>query len=105
MTILTTIAGFLVIISIFSLLIVITLSFFLGFLLKKYDKETYQSLYVLCLPFSPLSLYGYVRNNSNLDKLPENKKWILKTLKYSLSTLFIAFILACLGVYMNSLAN
>jgi hypothetical protein len=104
MFILQVLSAIILFISVIAFFSIFILGIFLGPVLKKYDQDAYQRFYAFFMLSSGILLNDYVQTNANLDRFPENKKWMLIALKRLLPTLFISFPVGCIGMYIASLS-
>ena len=100
MFLLTFLTGICILILFVSLITLSILGIIFGPILKKYDPEAYSIIYSLFIP-SLFLLHYYVRVKQNADKFPIKRRWVLSTLKYSISTFVISFLIAAIGAYIN----
>lgn len=77
------------VVGLLALFLIFILGIFLGFILKQHDKGAHQQLYAFYIPTLTL-LYGYVKDEENINKIPRYKQWVLVTLKYLIPAAFIS---------------
>ncbi|PSV52018.1 hypothetical protein C9J45_12675 [Photobacterium sp. GB-1] len=80
----------------------VMLSVYIGFLMKKYDKGSYDSLYIMCIPVSPALIFGYMFNNKVISMYPQNKRWIFFFSRVLILISMIGFVMTLLGAYLFS---
>jgi hypothetical protein len=83
-----------------ALLSMFALGIVLGPILKQHDPKAYQRHYAFRIPTSAFLLYGYIRTDECINKIPKERQWVLITLKYLIPTFFISSILMFITAYI-----